>query len=821
MLSNEAIKLRVEELLSQMTIEEKVAQMMQIPYNMTGREEALRWAKLGAGSFLHVLGDDAREIQQTAMQSRLGIPVIFGIDAIHGHGLKHEATIFPSQLTAACTWDPAIVEEMGRVTAREVASDGLHWTFSPVLCLGRDTRWGRVNETFGEDPYLAGELGYAIVKGYQGDSLDAPDSILACAKHYIGYGEAMGARDAMDTQITYRKMKEVFLPPFKRAVEAGCATIMTAYGSIDGHSFTSDPKSLKTILREELGFDGFVVTDWNNCESLMTQQFVAEDMEDAAVQSANAGNDMIMSTLGFYDAALKAIKAGKLDTAVVDDAVRHILTMKFRMNLFEKPEKLGVPGCVGCQEHLDATLRAARRSITLLKNEGALPLAGVKKVAVIGQNADDLNSQYGDWTYFTHPNAHEPKPPRRPYVTIKEGFEALCAERGMECVYHRGCEVKPAVVADHRVLADPVAEAIRQQGLARARSQDDIPGAVETAKSADHIVLVVGDMIDQYGEYKDRANLELSGRQMELYHALRALNIPLTVVLVASKPLCIPEIAATADAVICAFNGGMFGGQAVAEAAFGCFNPSGRLPISFPQHSGQLPVYYNTLPGWHGGKYMDLPAEPVYAFGEGIGYAPFTYANFELDPETLVATVDVTNAGKVAGTEVVQVYMHDVCASVIRPVKQLIAFTRVEIQPGETAHVAIQLKKEDFQLVDRNEQYVVEPGEFELFIGHSSRNVDLKKLVFTLHADDTITLAPKAPPVAPALTQEYLTYYLMENWGITADQWIFNFPHPWDIVDAMKRIMAKDVPVEALIDAVQETMNTRFTCQRKLEALAE
>ena len=733
MLSNEAIKLRVEELLHQMTLEEKVAQMMQIPYNQTGREEALRWAKLGAGSFLHVLGDNAREIQRAAMSTRLGIPVIFGIDAIHGHGLNHNAAIFPTQLACACAWDPALAEEMGRVTAREVATDGLHWTFSPVLCLGRDTRWGRVNETFGEDPYLAGEMGAAIVKGYQGDSLDAPDSILACAKHYIGYGEAVGARDAVDTQMTYRKMKEVFLPPFRRAVEAGCATIMTAYGSIDGLPFTADPKSLKEILRDEMGFDGFVVTDWNNCESLMAQQFVAESMEDAAVLSANAGNDMIMSTLGFYEAALNAVREGKLAESVLDEAVRHILTVKFRMNLFEKPEKTGVPGCFGCEEHLDATLRAARRTITLLKNEGALPLKGVKKVAVIGQNADDLNSQYGDWTYFTHPNAHEPRPARRPYVTIKEGFEALCAERGIECVYHLGCCVKdPMPAPEGPALRDPVAEAIRQLSYQRSLISDDIPGAVETAKSANHIVLVVGDMIDQYGEYKDRADLSLSGKQMELYRALRALNIPLTVVLVASKPLCIPEIAASADAVICAFNGGMFGGQAVAEAAFGCFNPSGRLPISFPQHSGQLPVYYNALPGWHGGKYMDQPAVPVYAFGEGMGYAPFTYANLTFDPATMVATVDVTNAGDVPGTEVVQVYMHDVVASVIRPVKQLIAFTRVELQPGETRTVSIQLKKEDFQLVNRAEEYVVEPGEFELFVGHSSKKADLLKTTFTL-----------------------------------------------------------------------------------------
>ncbi len=737
-MTNEAIRQKVEALLAQMTLEEKAAQMVQVPYTVVGREESLRWAKLGAGSFLHVLGDDAREVQQAALhQSRLGIPVIFGIDAIHGHGLNQDAAIFPSQLATACSWDPAVAEEMGRVTAREVATDGLHWTFSPVCCLGRDTRWGRIDETFGEDPYLSGEMTYGIVKGYQGESLDAPDSILACAKHYIGYGEAVGARDAVDTQMTYRKMKEVFVPPFQRAVDAGCATFMTAYGSIDGHPFTADPKTMKTILRDEMGFDGFVVTDWNNCQSLMTQQFTAEDIEDASIQSATAGNDMMMTTLGFYEAAIQAVREGKMDEAVLDEAVRHILTVKFRMNLFGKPEKEGVPGCIGCQEHRQAALRAARRSITMLKNDGMLPLKAVKKVAVIGQNADDIQGQYGDWTYLTHPNALEGRPPRRPYVTVREGFEALCAERGAECVYHPGCAIRPLppeVIAmiEGPVLADPVAENIRQLAMHRRPPEDDIPGAVDAARGADAIVLVVGDTIDQHGEYKDRANLDLSGRQMELYRALRALNIPLTVVLVSSKPLCLGEIAETADAVVIAFNGGQYGGQAVAEALFGCFNPSGRLPISFPAHSGQLPVYYNALPGWHGGRYMDMPRTPVYSFGEGIGYAPFTYANLNFDADTLVATVDVTNTGDVDGEEVVQVYMHDVVASVIRPVKQLIAFTRVALAPGETQTVAIQLKRDDFSLVNREEKRVVEPGAFELFVGHSSKDEDLLKTEFRL-----------------------------------------------------------------------------------------
>lgn len=699
---------RVEALLSRMTLEEKAAQMMQVPYTSVGREEALRWAKLGAGSFLHVLGDDAREVQRAALSSRLGIPVIFGIDAIHGHGLNRRATIFPSQLAAACAWDRETVREMGRVTAREVATDGLHWTFSPVLCLGRDTRWGRVDETFGEDPYLAGELGAAIVEGYQGDALDGDESILACAKHYIGYGEATGARDAVDTEMTYRKLREVFLPPFRKAVEAGCATVMTAYGSIDGTPFTADAASMKDILRGELGFDGFVVTDWDNCGHMVRDQHAAEDMTDAAIKTAKGGNDMVMTTLGFYDAAIQAVRDGRLDEAVLDDAVRHILTVKFRMGLFEQPEKKGRPGCIGCEEHLDAARRAARRSVTLLRNDGMLPLDGkVRRVAVIGPNADDLRAQYGDWTYFTHPKATRNAVPERPYVTVREGFEALCREKGVACVYHRGCGVLPG-------------------------ADDDIPGAVKAAEGADAIILVVGDTHGQIGEGRDRANLDLSGRQMELFHALRALNIPLATVLVSSKPLSLGDAAERANAVLCAFNGGMFGGQAVAEAIFGVFAPSGRLPISFPRHAGQLPVYYNQLPGWHGGRYCDLPAEPLFTFGEGMGYTTFAYDRLTFDPASLTAEVDVMNTGDRSGAETVQVYFRDDASSVITPVKRLIAFERVELAPGERRTVRFAFTREDFSLIDRDGRRVTEPGSFTLFAGHSAKDADLLRTVFTL-----------------------------------------------------------------------------------------
>lgn len=709
---NESVQQRVEELISQMTLEEKVAQMIQIPYAHMGREESLRWAKLGAGSFLHVLGDAAREIQQTACNSRMGIPVIFGIDAVRGHALNDHATVFPTQLACACTWDREIAKEMGRVTAREVATDGLHWTFSPLLCLARDPRWGRTNETFGEDPYLVGEMAAATIQGYQGDTLDDGESILACAKHYIAYGEAVGARDACDSEVTYRKVRETFLPPFKKAVDAGCASFMTAYGSIDGTPLTIDRHSLKDILRDELGFEGFVVTDWQNVTSLVTKQKVAANEDEASLLAAQAGNDMIMTSPEFYESALRLVREGKLEESVIDDAVRHILTIKVKMGLFEHPEKNGKPGCFGCEEHQAAALRAARRSVTLLKNDGILPIAdSCRKIAVIGSNADDISAQYGDWTYFSHPLPNPEREAIRPYTTVKEGVEAIAKEKGMEFVYARGCGPIP-------------------------NEKDDLAAAVEAAKGSDVIVYVVGDVEDQIGEEKDRADLTLSGRQLELFDQLNELNIPIVTVLVASKPLVMKNAAENAAAVLVAFNGGVHGGKAVAEALFGKINPSGRLPISFPRHSGQVPVYYNYLPGWHGkdniGKYCDQPSTPMYSFGEGLSYTSYAYSDLTMDADSLTATVRVKNTGAVKGLETVQVYFRDCVSSVMTPVKQLIAYKQVELEPGEEQTVTFTFDKMDFSLVNSREERVVEPGNFVLMVGHSAKDDDLLKVEFKL-----------------------------------------------------------------------------------------
>lgn len=706
------VEAKIDALLAQMTLEEKIAQMVQIPYPMLGRKESLRWAERGAGSFLHVLGKEAQEVQETALRSRLGIPVLFGIDAVRGHALNDHATIFPTQLACACTWDKDLLRRMGRVTAKEVAADGLHWTFSPLLCLARDTRWGRCNETFGEDPYLTGELASAMIQGYQGEDLADEDSILACAKHYIAYGEAVGARDACDSELTYRKIREVFLPPFQKAVDAGCATIMSAYGSIDGLPLTADACALRDILRTELGFRGFVVTDWQNVTSLVDKQFLAENADAAACLAAAAGNDMIMSSPEFFDSALRMVRSGKLSERIIEEAVRNILRIKLQMGLWERAAKSVKKADIGCEAHQGLALEMARRSLCLLKNDGVLPLTErIKSIAVIGANADDIRTQYGDWTYFSHPLPHPEHPPIRPYTTIREGIETLAKTHGISCRYAYG--------------AGPLHS-----------EKDDLEEALDIAKQADAVIYVVGDEISQVGEGKDRADLALSGRQEELLLRLLALRVPLICVLAASKPLAICSAAAQAQAVIAAFNGGAHGGQAIAELLFGKCNPSGRLPISFPRHSGQLPVYYNQLPGWHGennvGKYCDLPATPLYAFGEGLGYSAFGYQNLRMDTETLTASVEVTNLGERQGLETVQIYFRDLVSSLLTPVKQLIAYEQVSLMPGETKCLSFQLRKMDFSMVNRTGERVVEPGRFLLMAGHSSKDEDLLRCEFAL-----------------------------------------------------------------------------------------
>ncbi len=709
------IEQRVNDLLSKMSLEEKIGQMLQVSYNQVSLNEAEDWvAKKFAGSFLHVLGDNARRLQELTESTPHGIPILFGIDAIHGHALNTRATVFPSQLALSCSWNESSLETVGRVTAREVAADGLHWTFSPVLCIGRDLRWGRIDETFGEDPYLIGVLGAAIIKGYQGKSLAEPDSILACAKHFLAYGESTGGRDSYDSEVSFRSIRSIFLLPFQKAVEAGCATFMAGYQSIDGTPVSANPKILRKILKEEIGFKGFVVTDWNNTGSLVTTQHLALDMDEATQKAVAAGNDMIMNTNDFYDSAVKLAQKGLIPESYINESVKRILAVKFSLGLFDQKRRAQFSAnaaIFNCPEHLEKNLQITRESMVLLKNENhTLPLSShLKRIAVIGPNADDVQAQFGDWTFFSHPDPNPHAVPLAPYQTMLAGIKGLAELRGIEVLYEKGCDIMDA-------------------------DSQNIEAAVKLAAGVDVIVTVIGDCLAQNGEIKDRADLSLSGAQSLLVKRLKELGKPLVVILVNGKPLAIPEVAEQADAILETFNSGALGGQAAAEILFGEINPSGKLSISFPYHSGQLPVYYNQLPGWHGpAKYMDMPDSSLFSFGYGLSYTSFRYGNLTLSKDhclpgdSIMVQVDVTNTGAVDGMETVQLYVEDMVSSVVTPVKQLKGFKKVEVQKGETQRVEIPLSTLDLFIVTSEEKYMIEPGEFRVMVGSSSREQDLLK----------------------------------------------------------------------------------------------
>ena len=688
------IEERIDDLLSRMTIEEKVGQMLQVSYNVLSSEDYERYKTLGIGSFLHVLGDEAEDIRKKAAKTRLGIPPLFGIDAIHGHCLFNGATVFPSQLAMSCSFNRELIKEMGRATAREVCADGLDWTFSPVLCIGRDLRWGRIDETFGEDSYVIGELGQAIIDGYECDNL-----IIACAKHYIAYGEATGGRDAYDSPVTERKIREVFLPPFKKAADIGCGSMMTAYGSIDALPLTANKRILREILKDEIGFKGFVVTDWENVKSLVTKQHAAKDITEASLKAVEAGNDMSMNTHEFYDCMISLVRDKKIYMSLIDNAVRRILRAKFRLGLFddkERPDR----SVIGCEGHKKINHELAQESLVLLKNENALPLGGdTKTIAVIGPNADDIRAQYGDWTFFSHPEPKANAEPLGEYYTVLSGMKKVFGENNV--LYEKGCDIYG--------------------------EEDNIDKAVKIAKKADAVVCVIGDCLAQNGEYRDRANLDLSGRQTELVKRLVGTQKKVIAVLINCKPLCIQYLKENCDAVIEMFNGGDFGGLAVAEMLAGEFNPSGKLSISFPQYGAQTPCYYNQYDGWHGGQYVDLKKGNVYDFGDGLSYSEFVYSNLKLSKktvskdETIEVSVDVTNKGSMDGKETVMLFINDLVSTILTPMIELKRFEKVFIKAGDTKTVTLKLDIKDLALVTPDLEYVVESGEFEIMVGRNTR----------------------------------------------------------------------------------------------------
>ncbi len=702
---------RVADLLGRMTLEEKVGQLMQLD----ARGDDLSFIRTRQpGSILHILGEKINRAIDLAAQNRLAIPLLIGEDAIHGHSFWKGATIFPTQLALAASWNPELIEQVGRVTAEEVVPTGIHWTFSPVLCLTRDLRWGRTGETFGEDPYLIGEFGAALIRGYQGQGLDDPTAILATAKHYAGYSETQGGRDATEADLSHRKLRSYFLPPFERAARAGAMTFMTGYQSMDGVPSTANRWLLTEVLKDEWGFRGVVVTDWDNVGRLVREQKVCATYADAAVMALRAGNDIMMTTPQFFEGAIEAVHNGQLAESEIDAPCARLLALKFRMGLFENPRRPDLERAaveIARPDHSAVNLEAARQSLVLLQNNGLLPLdaAKINSIAVVGPNADDDLQQLGDWSLGSMQHPPEAgKHPREKTTTVLDGIRALAAA-GTSVRYERGCSI----------IDDDLS---------------GIPAAVAAAQASDVIVAVVGDHLNFIGEEHSTATLELQGGQIELLDALEKTGKPLIVVLVNSKPLVLPPAAKRAAAILEGFNPGMQGGRALAEALFGQLNPSGKLTISIPIHVGQQPVFYSQVRGQHGSRYADLTQEPLFPFGHGLSYTQYRYSNLQLLTPTLArgqaaaVSVDVENTGRRAGDEIVQVYVSDVVTSVTWVNKALKGFTRVHLAPGEKKTVRFELPWEAFQIVDSNARYVVEPGEFDILVGPSSRDRDLLKV---------------------------------------------------------------------------------------------
>ena len=757
---------RIADLLGRMTLEEKVGQMMQLDARSGDLDDLI--VNKHVGSILHTSPADLpRAVETVNTKTRLGIPLVIGDDCIHGYSFWPGATIFPEQLGMAVSWDSEKVQAAGRATAEEVSTTGVHWTFSPVLCIGRDTRWGRVGETFGEDPYLIGEMASSIVKGYQGGARAgeplAKDAILACAKHFAGYSETQGGRDASEADLSHRKLESWFLPPFERVAREGCGTFMLGYESIEGVPVTFNKWLLSDKLRGAWNYQGTLITDWDNVGRSVWEQKVKPDYVHAAADAVKAGNDLVMTTPQFYEGALEAVRTGLLDESLIDAAVSRILALKFRLGLFEDPrlpDQERIDAVIGSDEHQRLNLELTRESVALLKNNGSLPFAAddAKRIAVVGPLADDAQTQLGDWAGNSGqvnwmPDGH----PRHMITTVLDAFKQL-VPAGCNVVYSRGANIVD-LVPDPEGEFYPDGQPRPKIGVSAAVDQAMIDEAIENARQSDLVVAVVGDVVQLIGEGCSTGTLELLGGQNALLEALsnvaRETGKPLVVVLMSSKPMVLPasvigtngvivdeSAAEGTSALLWAPSPGMKGGQAIAEIILGITEPSGRLPITFPRHAGQLPVYYNQIRGQHGNRYADLTQDPAFAFGEGLSYTTFKYGEPAItnvpdsgaftESDTVHAEITLTNTGERKGIEVVQAYIGDIVTSYSWTDRELKSFKRVELEPGESKTVAFDIPVADCTIVDPDANRIVEPGEFELLVGHSSRREDLKRTVFTV-----------------------------------------------------------------------------------------
>ena len=734
---------RVEDLMNRMTLYEKACQMNQFVglehmkkaekdlspedmkksdaqgfYKGVFSEDVKQMIINGQiGSFLHVItAEEANYLQQLANKSKLKIPLLIGIDAIHGNALYRGATVYPSPITIASTWDENNSYDVGIQTALEMRSTGSHWAFTPNIDVMRDARWGRVGETFGEDPYLVTQMGTAMINGLQQGDFTGTKKVIACAKHLIAGSEPINGLNLSPMDISERTLNEIYLPPYKSAVDAGVFSIMAAHNEVNGVPSHSNKKLMTNIIRNEWGFDGFYVSDWLDIERLETLHKVARNFKEAVYLAVDAGIDMHMHGPNFPELVVELVNEGVLSEERVNYACSKILEAKFKLGLFENRfvDEDDISKKIFNQHHTETALKLARQGIVLLKNNDVLPLVSPKnsknKILVTGPNANN-QSILGDW--------HSAQPDENVY-TVFEGIKKIGNEMGYLVDYHDSNENIKKI------------------------SEKDITKTIEIANEYDLVVLVIGDNSMRYkwnqktaGENTARAELNLAGKQLELAMRLKESGKNIIVVYVNGRPISEPWISENINAIIEAWEPGSYGGLAVAEIMFGKINPSGKLPLTVARSVGQLKMFYNHKHSMYFRDYAMQTNKPLYSFGFGLSYTKFDISTPKLNSSKfkkgiLSVSVNVKNIGEISGDEIVQLYISDKYSSITRPVKELKAYQRVSLKPGESKEIVFELNKSAFAYYDSEMNYVVEAGDFDILVGNSSRDEDLKNTNFNI-----------------------------------------------------------------------------------------
>ncbi|HEX2866753.1 MAG TPA: beta-glucosidase BglX [Ignavibacteriales bacterium] len=711
-----SIEERIDSVMHLMTLEEKIGQMNQLsgdwaqtgPITNSGNKlEDIKAGKIG--SMLNIMGfEHTRALQEAAMKSRLKIPLLFGQDVIHGYRVT-----FPIPLAEAASWDLDAIYKSARIAATEAAASGIHWTFAPMVDIARDPRWGRVMEGAGEDPYLGSLIAGTRVKAFQGNGLGNLDAIMACAKHFAAYGAAIGGRDYNSVDMSLRTLHEIYLAPFKAALDAGAATFMNSFNDINGIPATANSYIQRDVLKGMWNFQGFVVSDWGSIGEMINHGYVKDNYE-AADAAINGGNDMDMESRSYVNNLAQLVRDGKVKVELIDSAVRRILRKKFEMGLFDDPFRFSNAGreknTLMKPEFIEASRDVARRSMVLLKNEGrVLPLSkDLKSIAVIGPLAKSQKDMQGFWSIDWGKEDRLISP-----------FEGIENQAGNTKVYYaKGCEIEDT-------------------------SKAGFSEAVELAKKSDVIIMAVGERYDMSGEAKSRANIHIPGVQEDLIRAIQSTGKPVVVLIMAGRPLVFNWTADNAAAIVYTWWLGSQAGNAIADVLFGKYNPSGKLPMTFPRSEGQIPIYYNYFntgrpapeddsPAIYRSGYIDMVKSPRYPFGYGLSYTTFKYSDLKLSSNkmnndgTIDVSCTVSNTGTLAGEEVIQLYLRDVVSNPVRPVKELKDFRKIMLLPGESKKVSFTIDKGKLSFFNNNLEWITQPGRFDLMIGSSSADIRLK-----------------------------------------------------------------------------------------------